>query len=66
MQKYFEAMLMEKNTQDSTIDKIDLQNMLELNQLLATFETDLFKTTQDIIKFWNNLIFEKETTKLYS
>jgi hypothetical protein len=35
--------------------------MLDVNQLLATFDTKIDKVTEDILDFWQNLINLKET-----
>ncbi|CDW74974.1 pas pac sensor signal transduction histidine kinase [Stylonychia lemnae] len=63
-QKLFEDMIVNKNNTEQLI-KIDLENMLDLNQLFAQFEFILESLAENILKFWLNLSNEKDAMMIY-
>jgi len=52
---YLESLINFKDNPNE-LDSIDFQNILELNQLFSNFEEQLVKVSNDIMKFWTNLI----------
>jgi hypothetical protein len=46
--------------------KLDLQNILKVNQLKVEFDTSLEKTTEEVYDFWSCLMYQKDTDKLFT
>ena len=61
---YFESLI---NLRDKSneLESIDLRNILDLNLLFANFDDQLLQVSSNILKFWTNLLQEKDTTKIY-
>ena len=61
---YFQSLI---NFQDKSEDQesLNLQHILGLNQLMATFENQLESLAENITNFWTTLLHEKDIHKIY-
>jgi hypothetical protein len=57
--------IIQKYKQDEQILKLDLLQMLKVNQLMNSFEKQVEDLTDDISEFWHDLYQEREKSNLY-
>lgn len=45
---------------------MDLEKILKVNQLIVEFDNSLERATDEVHEFWENLVSQRDTTKLFT
>ena len=65
-QRYIDELIRVRHSQEATsMLQVDLQTMLDVNQLLAEFDSKMESVSEEILDFWQNLLNTKETVLLF-